>query len=80
MLPGSTLFNKALHLEDDSRLASLKDKYWTHMPGYVKAFLLMHTKTQMNSDSLKGAAQNIVLGSGLQDAHGFMGFENIVMD
>lgn len=51
------------------------------MPGCFKAFLLMHIKTQMNSDYCKWAVQNIVLpGSGLQDVHGFMGVENILMD
>lgn len=51
------------------------------MPGYFKAFLFMHIKTQMSSDYLKWAVQSFVLpGSGLQGVHGFMGSENILMD
>lgn len=38
MLPRDTLFNKALRLEDDTRLTNLKDKYWIHMPGYFRPF------------------------------------------
>lgn len=81
VLPCRSLFRKALHVEDNTRLTRVKDKYWIHMPGYFQAFLFMHIKAQMNSDYLKWAVQNIVLpGSGLQGIHGFMGFENILMD
>lgn len=81
MVPYDTLFNKAAHLEDHTRLTNLKDKYWIRMQGYFKAFLFMHIKTQMSSDYLKQAARNIVLsGSWLQGVCGFMGFKNILLD
>lgn len=47
------LSNKAVHLEDRTRLTNLKDKYWIGRQGYFKAFLCMHIKTQMSSDYLK---------------------------
>lgn len=53
MLAHDTPHNKALHLEDHTRLTNLKDKYWIHLQGYFKPPCSYILKDKMFSDDLE---------------------------